>query len=110
MNKHQVDYDMHMISQSPRPADPSPPIDWDMVAEIFPPAVSALCWILWGMFLLIPSIFGIHHAALFPAANNAVFVLMGFVLCIALSTAVSLGHGFRAVFFAIGIFLLSFWF
>ena len=85
-------------------------IDWDVIAEMFPTLFSVFCWMLWGMFLLVPSLFGLHDAALFSAANNTVFVLMGFVLCMTISTAIRAGHGARAVFFALGLFLLSVWF
>lgn len=94
----------------PTPETQTDPIDWDMVAEIIPPAFSVLCWVLWAAFLLTPSLFGLHYAAMFSTANNTVFTLMGFVLCIAISTAIRAGHGGRAVFFGLGIFLLSFWF
>ena len=86
------------------------PIDWNLVAEIFPALFSALCWIVWGLSLLIPSIFGLHYTTLFSTANNVIFVLMGFVLCMAMSTAIRAGHGARAIFFALSISLLSFWF
>lgn len=102
----------HSEWESARPTPPAPPepIDWDTVAKIFPAAFSALCWILWAAFLLTPSLFGLHYAAMFSTANNTVFVLMGFVLCTAISIAIRAGHGGRAVFFGLGIFLLSFWF
>ena len=77
---------------------------------IFPACFSVLCWILWAAFLLTPSLFGLHYAPMFSTANNVVFVLMGFVLCSAVSVAIRAGHGMRAVFFGLGIFLLPFWF
>lgn len=102
-------YDYSEYHRPTPPAAPEP-IDWDLVAEIVPPAFSLLCWILWAAFLLTPSLFGLHYAAMFSTANNTVFVLMGFVLCMAVSIAIRSGHGGTAVFFGLGIFLLSFWF
>lgn len=110
MNKSQLDYDLQMMGHAPRPAEPEAPIDWDMIAEIFPQAFSVMCWVLWGMFLLIPSVFGLHGVAMFSTADNTVFVMMGFCFCIFQSTAIRAGHGVRAVFFAVGLFLLSIWF
>ena len=100
----------HPEWERPTPPEQPEPIDWDTIAEIFPAGFSALCWILWAAFLLTPSIFGLHYAPMFSTANNTVFVLMGFVLCSAVSVAIRAGHGMRAVFFGLGIFLLSFWF
>lgn len=104
------DYADYPELEQTTPASPAEPVDWDTIAEIVPPLFSLICWALWALFLLIPSAFGLHYAALFSTANNVVFVLMGFVLCIAISTAIKAGHGMRAVFFGLGIFLLSFWF
>ncbi|MGB1012390.1 MAG: hypothetical protein ACPGVP_21930, partial [Thiolinea sp.] len=103
---------LYSVHQQPTPQQPMPEsgIDWDTVAEIIPPLVAALAWLLWGLFLLIPSLFGLHYAPLFSDANNAVFVAMGFVLCMALSSAVRAGHGVRAIVFLMGLSLLSFWF
>lgn len=89
---------------------PAPPIDWDTIAEIIPPFVGFLSWLLWALFLLIPSLFGLHYAPMFSTANNTVFTLMGLVMCLAISTAIRAGHGARAIFFLLGISLLSFWF
>ena len=107
---HLPDYPTIIPPATSDQSDQPEPIDWDTVAEIFPALFSMTCWVTWGMFLLIPSVFGLHHAPLFSAANNTVFTLMGFVLCIATSTAIRAGHGGRAVFFGLGLFLLSFWF
>ena len=95
---------------TPQEPQPTPPVDWDTIAEIIPALVAALAWLLWALFLLIPSLFGLHYTPLFSTANNAVFVLMGLVLCIALSIAIRSGHGARAIVFLLGISLLSFWF
>ena len=107
---NQYDYPEWERPTPPAPPEQPEPIDWDTIAEIFPAGFSALCWILWAAFLLTPSIFGLHYAPMFSTANNTVFVLMGFVLCSAVSVAIRAGHGMRAVFFGLGIFLLSFWF
>ena len=91
-------------------AHPSDPVDWETIAEITPSLVHVFCWLLWLAFLLAPTLFNLHHTHLFSTANNVVFVLMGLVLCLAVGAAIRSGHGGRAVFFALGLSLLSFWF
>ncbi|MGB0849444.1 MAG: hypothetical protein ACPGSM_22095 [Thiolinea sp.] len=112
MSQHHHNYD-YLPEYRPAPLQelqPDPGVDWDTIAEIIPALVNALAWLLWALFLLIPSLFGLHYAPLFSSANNAVFTLMGLVLCIALSIAIRAGHGARAIVFLMGISLLSFWF
>ena len=112
MHNHQHDYPYLAEYYTPPPTvqQPAPPVDWDNIAEVIPPLVALLSWLLWALFLLIPSIFGLHDAPLFSTANNVVFVAMGFVLCMAISSAIRSGHGARAIFFLMGLSLLSFWF
>ncbi len=111
MKNHHSEYDYLMhYHPTPQATQPTPGVDWEEIAEIIPFLVAALAWLLWALFLLIPSVFGLHNAPLFSTANNIVFTLMGFVLCIALSVAVRSGHGARAIVFLLGISLLSFWF
>lgn len=105
---NQMDYHSSYPDQvSPAPAEP---VDWGLMAEITPALFSALCWLVWGLFLLFPSVFGLHYAGMFSAANNTVFVLMGFVFCMAVSTAVRAEHGARAVWFGFSLFGLAVWF
>ena len=101
---------MNHTSYTQTTQQPAEGIDWDTIMEITPALVSVTCWALWGLFLLIPTTFGLHYAPMFSTANNTVFVLMGFILCIAVSTAIRAGDGATAVFFAAGVTLLSYWF
>lgn len=94
----------------PTPQREREPIDWDAIADITPILVDCLCWILWLLFLLIPTAFHLHGTEAFSTANNIVFVLMGLVLCLAIHIAIQIGHGARAVFFACGLLILSYWF
>ena len=105
MNHH--DYD-HLIDQHTGTQEALEPIDWGTVMEITPALVSVTCWLIWGLFLLFPSLFGLHGTHVFSAANNAVFVMMGFIFCIAVSSAIRAGHGGRSVLFALSVALLSF--
>ena len=88
----------------------SPGIDWNLLAEIFPALVNAVGWLVWFGYLLVPSLFGLHNVDLFSTANNAVFTLMGFILCLAINVAIRSEHGGRAVFFVCGLALLAYWF
>ncbi len=85
-------------------------IDWNLLAEIFPALVNALAWLVWAGFLLLPTLFGLHHVDLFSTANNAVFTAMGFILCLTVGVAIRSEHGGRAVLFVSGLALLAYWF
>ena len=76
MNNYHQDY-LHDYPSTQQAAQPATGIDWDVVMEITPAIVSVVCWTLWGMFLLIPTVFDLHYAPLFSTANNTVFVLNG---------------------------------
>lgn len=85
-------------------------IDWMLFFRTLPPLFLALAWVLWIAFLLIPAFFGLHYADLFPAEENALFVLMGLVLCLAASIALLHCHVLRSVGFVMAVSILAYWF
>ncbi|MDX9989021.1 hypothetical protein [Thiothrix unzii] len=86
------------------------PIDWRLIHALIPWLAAVSSWLMWAGFLLIPSTFGLHYAGMFPAANNAVYVMMGLTLTIAATIAAQSQHGVHAILFAFSTLLLSYWF
>ena len=85
-------------------------IDWQAVHALIPWFAVMGAWVMWAMFLLIPTAFSLHYAGMFPAANNWLYVLMGMVLCLAALTAAQKQDGVRAILFTFAVLLLSYWF
>ncbi|WP_287600605.1 hypothetical protein [Thiothrix sp.] len=85
-------------------------IDWRTIHALIPWLSTLFAWLMWAGFLLVPTVFGLHYAGMFPAANNAVYVMMGLTLCLAATAAASMQHGVRAIFFTGSVLLLSYWF
>ena len=86
------------------------PIDWQAIHAMIPWLAVMGAWVMWAMFLLIPTAFSLHYAGMFPAANNWLYVLMGMVLCLAALTAAQKQDGVRAILFTFSVLLLSYWF
>jgi len=85
-------------------------IDWGLIHPLIPWIAAIAAFAMWALFLLIPSLFGMHYAGMFPVANNAVYVMMGLTLAIAAGVAAKSQHGVRAIAFSFSVLLLSYWF
>lgn len=93
-------------SPAPSPAN----IDWKSLHGLIPWFAALTAWVMWGMFLLIPTAFGLHYAGMFPAASNWLYVGMGLTLCLAATVAAQVQHGARAILFTFSVLLLAYWF
>ena len=89
---------------------PSQPIDWRLLHSMIPWLVTSFAFVMWAMFLLIPTLFGIHNAVMFSALNNASYALSGLTLCFAAFRAAKANHGVHTVVFAFSVLVLSYWF
>ena len=85
-------------------------IDWRVIHALIPWLAAFTAWVWWALFLLIPSVFGLHYAGMMPAMNNAAYTMMGLTLCLAATVAAQVQHGVRAIAFTFSILLLSYWF
>lgn len=74
------------------------------------PFIAALsAWLMWAVFLLIPTLFEFDYTGLFPAVSNWLYAAMGLTLCLAASVAAWFQHGVRAIGFTFAVLLLSYW-
>lgn len=85
-------------------------IDWRVIHALIPWLAVFAAWLWWALFLLIPSVFGLHYAGMMPAMNNAAYTLMGLTLCLAATVAAQSQHGVRAIAFTFSVLLLAYWF
>ncbi|MEZ5452879.1 MAG: hypothetical protein R3E93_08720 [Thiothrix sp.] len=92
------------------PAQSTANIDWQALHRLIPWFAALTAWVMWAMFLLIPTAFGLHYAGMFPAASNWLYVGMGLTLCLAATVAAQVQHGARAILFTFATLLLSYWF
>ncbi|WMP17346.1 hypothetical protein [Thiothrix lacustris] len=91
-------------------ANQSAGIDWRVIHALIPWLAAAVSWLWWALFLVIPSVFGLHYAGMMPAMNNAAYTLMGLTLCLAATVAAQSQHGVRAIAFTFSVLLLAYWF
>ena len=85
-------------------------IDWRVIHALIPWFSAFVSWLWWALFLLIPSVFGLHYAGMMPAMNNAAYTMMGLTLCLAATVAAQSQHGVRAIAFTFAVLLLAYWF
>lgn len=86
------------------------PINWQRVHSLIPWCAVILAAVIWAMFLLVPTAFGLHYAGMFPAMSNWSYVAMGLTLCLAAFRAAKAKHGVHAIGFTFAVLLLSYWF
>ena len=92
------------------PVQSSTGIDWRVIHSLIPWLAVFAAWLWWALFLLIPSVFGLHYAGAMPAMNNAAYTAMGLTLCLAATVAAQSQHGVRAIAFTFSVLLLAYWF
>ncbi len=85
-------------------------IDWQRLHALIPWFAVIGALIMWAMFLLIPTAFGLHYAGMFPAMSNWSYVAMGLTLCLAAFRAAKTHQGVHAIGFTFAVLLLSYWF
>jgi hypothetical protein len=85
-------------------------IDWRVIHALIPWFAALAAWAFWVLFLLLPSVFGLHYAGAMPAMNNLNYTLMGLSLCLAATIAAQVQHGVRAIAFSFATLLLAYWF
>ena len=86
-----------------------PCIDWALLHQLIPWLAAAFAWLMWAVFLLVPTLFNFDYAGMFPAVSNYAYVMMGLTLCLAASVAAKFAHGVRAIAFTFSVLLLSYW-
>lgn len=109
MNHHPDEFWMlHQYQQArqPAPVVTRQRIDWH---GLIPFLAALFAWLMWLVFLLLPTVFNFHYAGMFPAVSNYAYVMMGLTLCFAASVAAWLAHGVRAIAFTFAVLLLSYW-
>lgn len=84
-------------------------VDWALLHQLIPWLAAAFAWLMWAVFLLIPTLFNFDYAGMFPAVSNYAYVMMGLTLCLAASVAAKCEHGVRAIAFTFSVLLLSYW-
>lgn len=92
------------------PAQSTANIDWQALHRLIPWFAALAAWVMWALFLLIPTAFGLHYTGMFPAVSNWLYVSMGLILCLAATVAAQVQHGVRAILFTFAVLLLSYWF
>lgn len=80
------------------------------VSQAFRIVLFVMTWLFWVLFLVVPTLTGMHGVMFADVTNSAVFLLIGLVFCTAQNIAIKQKHTFRMVIFAATTAILSFWF
>lgn len=85
-------------------------VDWRLLVLLSPPLMVCLAWVVWGFFLVIPSLFGLHSTVYVNSWNNTIFSLVGLTECLASWQALQAKKIGLAVLLSASVYFLAYWF